>query len=64
MTFNSRHEIFGTKPTLRNDQNDKYKWDFRDKQVHLGVANGHTFCYDVMNPDYDAFSEFLTNKLA
>lgn len=64
VTFDSRHDIFGTKPTLRNDQNDKYKWDFRDKQVHLGVANGYTFCYDVNNTDDEQFSSFLKNKLA
>lgn len=64
VTFGSRHETFGTKPTLRKNQNDKYKWDFRDKQVYIGVANGHTFCYDVENPDDEALSEFLTNKLA
>jgi hypothetical protein len=64
VTFDSRHDIFGTKPTLRNDQNDKYKWDFRDKQVHLGVANGYTFCYDVNNTDDEQFSSFLKKKLA
>jgi hypothetical protein len=63
VVFDARHKVFGTKPTLRNDQNDKYKWDFRDKQVHLGVANGYTFCYDVDNPNDDEFSAFLKNRL-
>lgn len=63
VTFDSRHNIFGTKPTLRNDQNDKYKWDFRDKQAKLGVENNYTFCYDIENPDDTKLSEFLITKL-
>lgn len=64
VTFDRRHPIFNTKPTLRNDQNDKYKWDFRDKQMNLGVSNGHTFCYDVESLDEEKFSSFLINKLS
>lgn len=64
LEFDSRHSIFGTKPTLRNDQNDKYKWDFREKQVYLGVANGYTFCYDLNNPDDEELSDFLVKKLS
>jgi len=64
LSFDSRHVVFGTKPTLRSDQQDKYKWDFRDKQIQLGIFKGHTFCYDIDNSDDDEFSNFLKNKLA
>lgn len=64
VTFDSRHPFFGTKPTLRNNQDDKYKWDFREKQVMIGVDNNCTFCYDVeQNVDKD-LANFLLEKLA
>jgi hypothetical protein len=63
MTFNSRHHIFNRKPTLRNNQDDKYKFDFGNIQQKNGIISGLTFHYDLTNPDKTKFSEFLMAKL-
>lgn len=62
MSFHSRHKVFGTKPTLRNDQSDKYKWNFGLKQLRLGMEYNYTFCYDTENPDDKKLSKFLLEK--
>jgi len=63
MHFNSRHPIFNRKPTLRNNQDDKYKFDFGNSQQKKGIRSGLTFHYDLTNPDEKLFADFLTNKL-
>lgn len=68
MVFDDKHPIFGTTPCLRDNKKskmrtDKYKWDFRPLQIQRGVASGLTFCYDVKEPDDEALSQFLKEKL-
>jgi hypothetical protein len=68
MHFKTKHPIFGITPCLRDNETsksrtDKYKWDFRPLQIERGVAAGLTFCYDLSEPDHEAFSEFLIEKL-
>ena len=63
MTFNERHRIFGRKPTLRNNQDDKYKFDFGIQQQLRGVESGYTFWYNIINPDEKGLKEHLFKKL-
>lgn len=67
--FDMKHPIFGTKPSLRDEEtsgsrNDKYKWDFRKLQVERGVAGSLTYCHDICEPDFEQLSEFLITKLS
>jgi hypothetical protein len=63
MVFNHKHSIFGRKPTLRNNQDDKYKFDFGDKQQKNGIDSNLTFYYDLTNPQDDELVNFLTSKI-
>jgi hypothetical protein len=56
------YKILGKTPTLRGDQIDKYKFDFSRKSLQNGIEEGHTFVYNVENPDFEGLSEFLRNK--
>lgn len=63
MTFDVRHPVFGRKPTLRNNQDDKYKMDFGIQQQKRGLESGYTFWYDITNPDDEGLKQHLTKHL-
>lgn len=63
MKFDVRHPIFGRKPTLRNNQDDKYKVDFGIQQQKRGLVSGHTFWYDISNPDEEGLKQHLIKHL-
>jgi hypothetical protein len=48
---NEKDPIFGKKATLRESQEDKWKFDFSRVTVANSIKAGYTFCYDVNNPD-------------
>jgi hypothetical protein len=64
MTFDSKHSVFGRKPTLRSSQDDKYKFDFGKSNIQRGIDNGYTFCYNILNPDEKGLVSFLTEKFS
>jgi hypothetical protein len=45
--------ILGKKATLRESQEDKWKFDFSRVTINKAIAVGYTFCYDVNNPAND-----------
>jgi hypothetical protein len=66
--FDCKHPAFGTTPCLRDgktskSRKDKYKWDFSPLHIERGVAAGLTYCHDVLEPDFESFSEFLIDSL-
>lgn len=68
MYFDCQHPAFGTTPCLRDNKTsktrkDKYKWDFKRLHIARGVSAGLTYCYNVEQPDFQSFSEFLIEKL-
>ena len=63
MTFDKQHPVFGRKPTLRNNQDDKYKIDFGIQQQKRGLESGHTFWYDITNPDEEGLKNHLIKHL-
>lgn len=63
MTFDTRHPVFGRKPTLRNNQDDKYKIDFGIQQQQRGLDSGYTFWYDITNPDEEGLKNHLIKHL-
>ncbi len=48
---NERDPVLGKKATLRESQQDKWKFDFSRATVKNAIAAGYTFCYDYNNPD-------------
>jgi len=56
---NEKDPIFGKKATLRESQEDKWKFDFSRVTVSNAIAAGYTFCYDVNNPDDQGLVEHL-----
>ena len=48
---NEKDPILGKKATLREAQEDKWKFDFLRVTVSKAIAAGYTFCYDINNPD-------------
>lgn len=48
---NERDPVLGKKATLRESQQDKWKFDFSRVTVKNAIAAGYTFCYDYNNPD-------------
>jgi hypothetical protein len=63
LTFDVRHPVFGRKPTLRNNQDDKYKMDFGNLQQQKGLDSGYTFWYDITNPDEEGLRNHLIKHL-
>lgn len=66
--FECQHPAFGITPCLRDkktskSRKDKYKLDFTPLHIERGVAAGLTYCYDVTEPDFESFSEFLIDSL-
>ena len=57
------YQILGKRPTLRNNQDDKWKFDFSKRTIRIGIEMGYTFVYNVENPDVEGLSEFLRSKL-
>lgn len=51
MTWTSRHPVLGRKPTLRDHQTDKYKWDFSSCVLTRGANAGLTTHWMVGDPD-------------
>ena len=48
---NEQDPILGKKATLREAQEDKWKFDFSRVTVQNAIDAGYTFCYNVDNPD-------------
>lgn len=48
---NEQDPILGKKATLREAQEDKWKFDFSRNTMKNAIAAGYTFCYDYNNPD-------------
>lgn len=48
---NEKDPILGKKATLREAQEDKWKFDFSRVTVSNAIAAGYTFCYNINNPD-------------
>ena len=63
MTFNTQHPVFGRKPTLRNNQDDKYKMDFGTQQQKRGIESGYTFWYDISKPDDEGLKNHIIKHL-
>jgi len=56
---NEQDPIFGKKATLREAQEDKWKFDFSRTTMKNAIAAGYTFCYDYNNPDDKGLVEHL-----
>jgi hypothetical protein len=56
---NEKDPIFGKKATLREAQEDKWKFDFSRVTIKNAIAAGYTFCYNVNNPDDAGLVEHL-----
>ncbi len=61
--YDLNYQILGKRPTLRNNQDDKWKFDFSKRTIRIGIEMGYTFVYNVENPDVEGLSEFLRSKL-
>ena len=48
---NEKDPILGKKATLREAQEDKWKFDFSRVTIKNAIDAGYTFCYNVDNPD-------------
>jgi len=48
---NKQDPILGKKATLRESQEDKWKFDYSRKTLANSIAAGYTFTYDYNNPD-------------
>lgn len=56
---NEQDPILGKKATLREAQEDKWKFDFSRTTMKNAIAAGYTFCYDYNNPDDKGLVEHL-----
>jgi hypothetical protein len=56
---NKQDPILGKKATLRESQQDKWKFDFSRVTMANAIAAGYTFCYDVNNPDDEGVVKHL-----
>ena len=57
-----KHPVFNRKGCLRSAQDDKYKYDFGQKQHRDGVANGYSFVYISDEPDEEGLVEYIANS--
>ena len=62
MVFDKQHPILGKKPTLRQNKDDGYKFDFSLCTVKYGIKGGLTYQWDLS--DEKGLREFLTKKLS
>lgn len=62
MVFGIKHPIFDRKPTLRQNKDDGYKFDFGPKTVKNGVKGGLTYRWDLS--DEKGLREFLIKKFS
>jgi hypothetical protein len=62
--FNIKHPIFGRTPTLRKNQDDKYKFDFGKKQQDCGIEYGLSFFFDIRTDDTSPLRDFLSHRFS
>ena len=56
---NKQDPILGKKATLRESQEDKWKFDFSRKTLANAIKAGYTFTYDYNNPDDEGLISHL-----
>jgi hypothetical protein len=56
---NKQDPILGKKATLRESQEDKWKFDFSRKTLANAIKAGYTFTYDYNNPDDEGLVSHL-----
>lgn len=56
---NEQDPILGKKATLRESQQDKWKFDYSRKTLANSIKAGYTFIYDYNNPDDEGIVEHL-----
>jgi hypothetical protein len=57
------HPILKKKGTLRENQTDKFKFDFSTNTIKLGLNGGITFKINYASFDENKLKIFLINKL-
>jgi hypothetical protein len=63
MTFEKISPIFNKCATLRDKQEDKWKFDFSNTTIKNGIKGGVTFCYNLESSEDFELLNFLTTKL-
>lgn len=62
MVFNNKHPILDRKPTLRQNKDDGYKFDFGPNTVKCGIEGGLTYYWDLK--DEKGLRKFLNEKFS